>query len=991
MTTVHQGHSKDHRLTFGFLAISLDDPRIHHMWLGALDAAQAQDINLICFAVGNVGSETTLKQEPGAVLCDLIDPQRLDGLIVAQYWASETWFDRFYDRYRPLPVVVLGRHYAGYPGIKGDGDRGLQELLKHLIIEHGYTRFGYLRAQKNDVEESRYHTFCEYLARHGCVVDPRCVTPPDTRGQEHPVLGKQGIRLLFDERKLTPGHDLEVLVSYDNGVAEGAVEALKSRGIQVPGDIALTGFDSNPSMELTIPPLTSSSDVRYEHGWHAIEQLLTVIENKTACPHKHLTLTPIIRESCGCMSASVMRAGITFATQHHTHEFTDADWQAHLIQDIAEQCNSLWEAFTSHIEQLIPVFVKDVSSAAPEHQRLEHFLWTIETLVYNIARAGKSVDLGHDLLSVLHAHGVVRWPLESPQRSRLESLVHQARVLVSEIGRWSEELQRRRFEEQTEKLRQIGQQLTSIFDLPAMTDVLAEHLPDIGVPGAALALYVDPEAPAADARLMLAYTEEGRQAVPSDGAHVISGHLVPPETWLGRHHQTAAVVEPLYFGLQQAGFILLEVGPRGGEFYESVRKEISSALQGVMLVQKVRENAAEIARQKYILDTFMANVPDTIYFKDRESRFTKINRALASLLGIDDPDDAIGKSDFDFLAKAEAQPKYEQEQAIIESGTPILALEESHLGDRWSLTTKMPLRDEADGIIGTFGISRDITPLKRAQAELEQRSFDLAASYEEIQILNEQLNDENLRMGAELDVARRLQTMLLPPPEELRQIERLDIVGYMQPADEVGGDYYDVLQTDSHLHIGIGDVTGHGLESGVLMLMTQTAIRTLIEHGETDPVKFVTTLNRTIYKNAQRMRADKTLTFMLVNYADKQLKVVGQHEELLIVRAGGCVEHMDTIDLGFPIGLEEDIAQWVASSTVTLEPGDGCVLYTDGITEAENMHKELYGLERLCAVIRRHWHNSAEKIQQAVVDDLMQYIGEQKVYDDVTLVVLKQL
>lgn len=273
---------------------------------------------------------------------------------------------------------------------------------------------------------------------------------------------------------------------------------------------------------------------------------------------------------------------------------------------------------------------------------------------------------------------------------------------------------------------------------------------------------------------------------------------------------------------------------------------------------------------------------------------------------------------------------------------------------------------------------------------IQEHSHELAAAYEEIRILNDQLKEENVRMGAELDVARRLQMMILPASEELQHIEGLEIVGYMQPADEVGGDYYDVIQTDTNLHIAIGDVTGHGLESGVLMLMTQTAIRTLIEHGETDPVKFVNTLNRTIYKNAQRMRADKTLTFVLVNYDKGQLKIVGQHEELLVVRAGGHVERVDTINLGFPIGLEEEIAQWVASSTVTLESGDGIVLYTDGITEAENMHRQQYGLERLCAVISQNWEHSAEKIQQAVIDDVMRHVGQQKVYDDVTLVVLKQ-
>jgi serine phosphatase RsbU (regulator of sigma subunit) len=245
-------------------------------------------------------------------------------------------------------------------------------------------------------------------------------------------------------------------------------------------------------------------------------------------------------------------------------------------------------------------------------------------------------------------------------------------------------------------------------------------------------------------------------------------------------------------------------------------------------------------------------------------------------------------------------------------------------------------------------------------------------------------------MSAELNVSCRIQQMVLPSSEELRQIESLDIVGYMKPADEVGGDYYDVLKENGVIHIGIGDVTGHGLESGVLMLMTQTAIRTLIEHGETNPAAFLTTLNRVILKNARRMQADKSLTFAIVNYQDGQIKLVGQHEEMLVVRQGGQVERVDTINLGFPIGLEENIDDFVAEATVFLQPGDSAILYTDGITEAENAEKTLYGIERLCDVIGQHWDQSAEKIKQAVIDDVMRFIGKHKVYDDLTLVVLKQ-
>jgi sigma-B regulation protein RsbU (phosphoserine phosphatase) len=126
-------------------------------------------------------------------------------------------------------------------------------------------------------------------------------------------------------------------------------------------------------------------------------------------------------------------------------------------------------------------------------------------------------------------------------------------------------------------------------------------------------------------------------------------------------------------------------------------------------------------------------------------------------------------------------------------------------------------------------------------------------------------------------------------------------------------------------------------------------------------------------------------------HAEQQNRtLVGQHEELLVIRRGGQVERLDTMALGFPVGLEPEISDWVHAATITLQPGDGVVLYTDGIPEAENVEQQHYGLDRLCAVISQQWSNSAEAIKEAVVDDVKWHIGQQKVYDDLTLVVLKQ-
>lgn len=276
------------------------------------------------------------------------------------------------------------------------------------------------------------------------------------------------------------------------------------------------------------------------------------------------------------------------------------------------------------------------------------------------------------------------------------------------------------------------------------------------------------------------------------------------------------------------------------------------------------------------------------------------------------------------------------------------------------------------------------------EEKVEERTQQLAEANQEISSLNVRLKAENLRMSAELDILREMQQLILPKPQELAEIQDLEIVGYMKPADEVGGDYYDILYTNGIVTIGIGDVTGHGLESGILMVMIQAAVRTLKEVQEHDSVIFLNTLNRMIYYNVQRMNSDKNLTLAILNYSEGLLSISGQHEEILIVRQSGNVERVNTMDLGLPIGLDEDITQFISHTLIVLNSGDGVVLYTDGITEAQNNRKKFYGVEQLCNIISQNWHQTAEVIKNAVIDDVQSFMGQEKQFDDMTLLVIKK-
>ena len=133
----------------------------------------------------------------------------------------------------------------------------------------------------------------------------------------------------------------------------------------------------------------------------------------------------------------------------------------------------------------------------------------------------------------------------------------------------------------------------------------------------------------------------------------------------------------------------------------------------------------ELERERILLNGLIDNTPDHIYFKDRDSRFIRINNSQAEFLKLTGPEDAVGKSDFDFFPKENAQIAFEEEQKMLQTGEPTIGNEEHHIvgdEDMWISSTKWPLEDSQGKIFGTVGISRDITDIVKTRLEHEKQS-----------------------------------------------------------------------------------------------------------------------------------------------------------------------------------------------------------------------------------------------------------------------------
>jgi sigma-B regulation protein RsbU (phosphoserine phosphatase) len=322
-----------------------------------------------------------------------------------------------------------------------------------------------------------------------------------------------------------------------------------------------------------------------------------------------------------------------------------------------------------------------------------------------------------------------------------------------------------------------------------------------------------------------------------------------------------------------------------------------------------------------------------------------------------------------------------------------LALAAGRISNKdYDIELNLQTKDEIGDLGSAFmQMSREIKSYtEHLEDMVQERTEKLEQALKEISILNEKLKDENLRLGAELDVARRLQLMVLPREKELSAIPDLDIACVMHPADEVGGDYYDFIKVDGSVKFGIGDVTGHGLPAGVIMLMAQTAIKTMVHSGETDLRKILSMVNNVLYSNILRITEDKSMTLSLLDYKNKTYTLTGQHEYVIVCKKDGKVKIIDTNNLGMFVGLEPDIARFIGQTRFSLESGDLVVFYTDGVTEAVNEAKQEFGIKRLCRLVSEHHTLPAKDLLEKLMQAHKQYTGEARIYDDISLVVIKQ-
>ena len=388
---------------------------------------------------------------------------------------------------------------------------------------------------------------------------------------------------------------------------------------------------------------------------------------------------------------------------------------------------------------------------------------------------------------------------------------------------------------------------------------------------------------------------------------------------------------------------------------------------------------------QFLLKNLMDNMEDCIYFKDLESKFILVNLSMAQWMGCKKAIDVVGKSDFDIYRTEDAQRMFESEQAIIKTGDSLEGIEEQEEWKSgqmaWVSTTKMPLRDAEGKIVGTFGVSRDIT----AQKDSEQQAAYYAR---QIQRIKEEMEEE-IRMAAELQKTFFPHSYPKFPKGCNPSDSAVSFLHYYRASEWVSGDFCAVRRiSDSESGILLCDVMGHGVRAALGTAIIYAMVKELMEQ-EGDPAQFLQRLNALLLPVFQQ---EDSFMFATACYAIFDSRT-GQ---LCVASAGHPAPiHLDRKAkkakwlfaeeqvCGPALALFEE-AEY-SSVEISIQPGDGVLLYTDGIYEAANASDEEFGEERLLTAAQQHLNLKMNLLFPALMTAAEQFSGQECFDDDVCL------
>jgi signal transduction histidine kinase/DNA-binding LacI/PurR family transcriptional regulator/AraC-like DNA-binding protein len=611
MTPTKIPRRPSHRPDIGMLTAWLKGPTEINLWHGVADQAQARDVNLFCFS-GGIPHWPVEYEAQKNILFDIAGKQNVDGLLIWANILSHTLdranLEAFCQRYAPLPTISMGMVLPSIPSIKIDMREGMRRLLSHLIETHGRDKIAFIRGSEVSQDaEDRYQAYCETLSQYGLPVDPVLIVPGDFRRNS----GKAAIEELIDHRRAA----FNAVVSANDNMAIGALQALQERGARVPDDVVVAGFDDIEETKAVTPTLTTVRCPWHMLGSKSVDLVLSRLSGEPLAEQLLLPTELVCRQSCGCQplayddhterstrqpkTVSVIRtvAGVSAprAVDEHTAQLGQIE-EALLATGSVHGLDRAWR------RQLVSEFIADARSGAEAPSR---FIPTLLAALREIS-SGTEIIEWQDVLHAFRARIGILFSAQA-EVLRAHELLEGGYAAIGEMAHRQQLNQRLEAIGRTDRLNRIVQSMSTTNDLETLMQLLALELPGLGIESCYLSLYDEKGESPAWSRLILACVGQERLPLDRAGIRYPTGQLVPAGM-LPKNRRMSFDVEALYFKGEQIGLVMFEIGPRDGDVYTTLRGHLSSALKSAELIQVALDAETRAVKADQLKTHLLANV-----------------------------------------------------------------------------------------------------------------------------------------------------------------------------------------------------------------------------------------------------------------------------------------------------------------------------------------------------------------------------------------------
>jgi signal transduction histidine kinase/DNA-binding LacI/PurR family transcriptional regulator/AraC-like DNA-binding protein len=586
-------------LTIGMLTARLDGPTEINLWHGVAERAAERNVNLICFS-GGIPRWPQQYEAQKNILFNFVSQQSIDGLLIWANILSHTLdspnLEAFFNNYWPLPIISMGMVMPTFPSIRIDMREGMYKLLSHLIEQHGRRKIAFIRGLEvsRDAEE-RYEAYIETLKQYGLSFDPGLVASGDFRRPS----GKEAVRLLIDTNR----KEFDALVCANDNMAIGALQVLQAKGINVPDDVIVAGFDDIEETRATTPTLTTIRAPWHLLGSKSVDLVLSKLEDEPLPDQIILKTELVSRQSCGCQQTAILKSDAlaSKANPALAELSTSTDIPAAIVFNLSQSV-PIRNIEPDWSQKIMDDFLRDV--------RLKEESSTI--FIQSLKGALSQLPSGTEIVEWQEVLKIIRSKVDSLFQTKDEiikahQLLENAYALIGEMAHRQQLYQQLETVNQTNRLNRIIQTMSTTYDIETLMKLLFLELPGLGIQSCFLSLYDEKGQSPAWSRLILAFNGKERALLDKKGVRFPTRELTPPGM-LPQDRLTAYDVEALYFQEDQIGFVLFEIGPRDGDVYTTLQGHLSSALKSAELVQVALEAEAKAIKSDQLKTNLLANV-----------------------------------------------------------------------------------------------------------------------------------------------------------------------------------------------------------------------------------------------------------------------------------------------------------------------------------------------------------------------------------------------